>query len=77
MATKIGVLEASSICIQRPGQELTLVYTDWTPVDFAYPPVTPVAEALDQITPRPYRPYKPGRYQSASHYARGARSTAS
>lgn len=39
---------------RRPG--------DWTPVDFAYPPVTPVSEALDQITPRPYRPYKPGRY---------------
>ncbi len=43
--------------------------TDWTPVDFAYPKVTPVAEALDQIAPRPYRPYKPGRYQSASFLA--------
>ena len=46
------------------------MYTDWTPVDFAYPLVTPVAEVLDQITPRPYRPYKPGRYQSASIFAR-------
>ena len=46
------------------------MYTDWTPVDFAYPLVTPVAEVLDHITPRPYRPYKPGRYQSASIYAR-------
>ena len=74
MATKIGVLEASRVHIQLRGQELTttvlLVYTDWTPVDFAYPLVTPVAEVLDQITPRPYRPYKPGRYQSASIYAR-------
>jgi hypothetical protein len=41
------------------------VRTDWTSVDFAYPQVTPVSEALDQIAPRPYRPYKPGRYQSA------------
>lgn len=41
------------------------VRTDWTPVCFIYPPVTPVSEALDQIIPRPYRPYKPGRYQSA------------
>lgn len=40
--------------------------TDWTPIRFAYPPVTPVVETLDQIAPRPYRPYKPGRYQSAS-----------
>lgn len=39
---------------RRPG--------DWTPVDFVYPPVTPVSEALDQIIPRPYRPYKPGHY---------------
>ena len=37
--------------------------TDWTLVSFAYPQVTPIAEALDQIAPRPYRPYKPGRYQ--------------
>jgi hypothetical protein len=36
---------------------------DWTPVPFTYPIVTPVTEALDQISPRPYRPYKPGRYQ--------------
>jgi hypothetical protein len=42
-----------------------LCIADWTPVDFAYPQVTPIDEALDQIAPRPYRPYKPGRYQSA------------
>jgi len=50
---KTGV-ESNGNKDRRPG--------DWTPVDFAYPLVTPVAEALDQITPRPYRPYKPGRY---------------
>jgi hypothetical protein len=38
-------------------------FGDWTPVPFTYPIVTPVTEALDQISPRPYRPYKPGRYQ--------------
>ena len=64
-STKIGVLEVSSIRNGKHNHSLhPALRTDWTPVDFAYPPVTPVSEALDQIVPRPYRPYKPGRYQS-------------
>ena len=66
MSTEIGVLEVSSI---NNGEKHDYspppaVRTDWTPVYFAHPPVTPVSEALDQVIPRPYRPYKPGRYQS-------------
>jgi len=65
-STKIGVLGVSSIRNEKYNYSPPpAVRTDWTPVDFAYPPVTPVSEALDQIIPRPYRPYKPGRYQSA------------
>src|SRR6267154_1517912 len=65
-STKIGDLGVSNIHTEKHNySQPPAVRTDWTPVDFAYPPVTPVSEVLDQIIPRPYRPYKPSRYQSA------------
>ncbi|KAI9510949.1 hypothetical protein F5148DRAFT_975923, partial [Russula earlei] len=43
---------------------------DWTPIKFPYPTVAPIIEVLDQIPPRPYRPYKSGQY----HVTMGIRS---
>ena len=75
MSTKIGVLEVSSFLgcqndrdkIEKANAVIllfvSLCATDGTRVRFAYPQVTPISEAIDQIAPRPYRPYKPGRYQ--------------
>ena len=65
---KTDALEASNQSSLETRLKLTQKYlgwaaVDWTPVPFIYPPVTPVTEALDQIPPCPYRPYKPGPYQ--------------
>src|SRR6266700_1576057 len=49
-STKIGVLGVSSTRNEKHNYSPPpAVRTDWTPVDFSYPPVTPVSEALDQI----------------------------
>jgi hypothetical protein len=59
-STKIGVLGVSSIHIEKHNYSPpSAVRTDRTPVDFAYPPVTPVSEVLDlDHIPCPYRSYK-------------------
>ncbi|KAI0069174.1 hypothetical protein BV25DRAFT_1910871 [Artomyces pyxidatus] len=38
----------------------------WTPVDFAYPSITPLGVNIEDMPVRPYRPFKAGPYRSAS-----------